>query len=305
LSAVVVTSENSEQFYAERLHLEPAVAVTEEVKTGTEPVVESGEKTEAKTPEAEPEQSEGKQRINLRFSELTEKAKKAEELAAKAAESEKAAKDRADAAERRAAELQSKYEPPKADPIGPRPERAQFVNDEEWGKALEDYAGEKALRDREVRDAQTRIAREWATREAAFKAATPDYDAVIQASAELVVSEKVKNAILESEVGPQILHHLAGNPGLVADLKTKGDDWALRKVGALEGKFEALPKTEPKTEAKTEPKTVAATEISRAPAPIQPLRTMTATDEPLVDATGVFHGSYAQYKAARKAGKIT
>jgi len=300
LVAEVVTSENSAEFYATRLRLAPEpAAATEPV----EPTLESVETKTGADAEAEPEQQtdpDKKQRLNLRFSELTEKAKTAEADAAKAREEAKADRERASAAERRAAELQSKYEPPKPDNLGPEPQLEQFDSAAEWGKALKEWTVETAVRERDQKEAAAKVEAKWNERQGAFKAETPDYDATIAAGAELIVSIKVRDAILESDAGPQILYEFAKNPQLVADLKTRGDDWALRKVGTLEAKFE---KTSPEPKEAPKP-AVAATKISRAPAPIHPLKTPTVSTEPLIDAAGEYHGTFEQYKAARKAGRI-
>jgi hypothetical protein len=58
------------------------------------------------------------------------------------------------------------------------------------------------------------------------------------------------------------------------------------------------------TKVETKP-AVAATEISRAPAPINPLKGGDAsTAVSSVDSKGEYHGTYAEYKAKRKAGLI-
>jgi hypothetical protein len=221
LSAVVVTSENLAQFNAEHLGLvvpEPAAAPVGEKPAG-EPAVESASESEAGNAGAEAgeqqgksTESEGKPKVHLRFSELTEQRKQAEADAAKARDDAKAARERAELAERQAAELRAKYEPPKPDELGPKPTRTQFTTDEDFSLALEDWAGEKAVRERDAKDAQAKIEQAWNTRQAATKAELADYDAVIAAGANLVVSNQVRDAIVESDVGPKILYHLAKNP---------------------------------------------------------------------------------------------
>jgi len=66
----------------------------------------------------------------------------------------------------------------------------------------------------------------------------------------------------------------------------------------LEAKYEAKQEDKPKTEARTVTQ-------SKAPAPISPLKGgKSAGVDVLVDTNGEFYGSYAQWKAARKANRI-
>jgi hypothetical protein len=122
-----------------------------------------------------------------------------------------------------------------------------------------------------------------------------------------VVSNEVRDAILESEQGPKILHHLAKNPDLVEELKRLPARSAVLRIGKLDAKFEAekpasasTTKVEP-----AKPVVAAATEISRAPAPISPLKGGdTSTASTPIDSKGVYHGDYATWKRLRKEGKI-
>jgi hypothetical protein len=172
LSAVVVTSENSAEFYASRLGLDaPEPAAAAEV---AEPAVESAAKTEPGTAEAEASEqhaeatdSQAKSKVHLRFSELTEQRKQAEAEAAKARDDAKAARERADLAETGSGALRAKYEPPKPDELGPEPTREQFSSDQDFALALKDWAGEAAIRDRDQKDAAAKIERAWNERQTA------------------------------------------------------------------------------------------------------------------------------------------
>src|SRR5437879_731355 len=124
--ANVVTSENSAEFYAAKLNL-PASAPAEAV-VKTEPVVEkpsgkeSTEQPENKASEAgeaPKPKTEPNPKLEKRFSELT----KQREEAKRATE---AANARAEAAEKKAAELEAKLNPPKAGDANAKPQPAQF-----------------------------------------------------------------------------------------------------------------------------------------------------------------------------------
>lgn len=311
MSAVVLTSETFPEFAAAKLALrEPAAApATEPAKSaegGGEPAVESATEPKAQPAEeatdAQIPNQEARQKVNLRFSELSEARKAAEAKATQAEADAKAARDALALAEQRAAELQAKYEPPKPDELGPEPAREQFVNDAEYKAALMEYAGDKAIRERDQRQAQERMAKSWSERQAKAKAEIPDYDATMASASNLMVSNQVRDAILESEVGPKILHHLAKNPALVNDLAKMSPTAALLTIGRLDAKFAPAAASEPAKGAAA-PAAVAS-EPSRAPAPITPLKGTSAPAASLLDSNGVFHGTHAQWKEARKAGKL-
>lgn len=312
----VVTNDNFPEYVAERLPAkpapEPAANDTPEAKAAAEHAKVEKEKAErlakekgAADDEIDHPDEKKKGKLQERFSDLTAKRKAAEEAAAKAATEAKAAREARDKAEQEAAALRAKYEPPKSDELGPEPQATQFTDVNEYGKALKDWTAEKTLRDKAQKDGEERQAKEreataaeWAKRQTAFKAETPDYEKTI-AESDVKVSDQVRDAIFESEVGPQIIYHLAQNPAdaqKIAGLTVAG---ALRAIGRLEASF-ATKAPEKKAEAKTP-----IAEISKAPEPISPLKGASA---PVVNLTGSQDVpksmSYEDWKALRKAGKI-
>ena len=114
------------------------------------------------------------------------------------------------------------------------------------------------------------------------------------ASSNVKVNDTVRDAILESDVGPRILYELASNDELAEKLGTMTTASALKLIGKLEAQLE---KTD--APAKAEKKTVAAK--SNAPEPIRPLRSTGGVAEVSLDGNDI---PYQQWKAARKAGKI-
>jgi hypothetical protein len=100
----------------------------------------------------------------------------------------------------------------------------------------------------------------------------------------------VRDAIFESEVGPRILYHLAENPEIAEKLQSLTVTGALRAIGKLEAQFE-----------KIEAKPVAK---SKAPAPINPIKSAANGRDVNLTTDGQFHGSYQAWKAARLAGRI-
>ena len=295
----VVTSENSADFYANRLGLAteetPTEAVVEE--TQAEPVVEEVSESE---PEAEekPATEERKQnpKLEKRFSELT----KQREEARKEAQREREARE---SLEQRLRDLENANKPaPKAD-LDAKPQPHQFNDAFEYAEALAEYTAEKALQDREraeeerkAAEARSKQIEAWNKRQADYMAELPDYQDMIESS-DVKVSDPIRDAIIDSEVGPRILYHLAENPEFADKINGMSVISALREIGKLEAKFEKS------KEAETEkPKAVA--KKSNAPEPIKPLKASSAATDVQVDSDGQFHGTYAQWREARRAGKI-
>jgi len=293
----VVTSENLANFHAEKLGLAseeaPVEAETVEETPESEPAVEAQAESE---PEAEKEaeatdKPKQNPKLEKRFSELTKRAKQAE------AEKE--------ALEARLQELESKVAPPKAeeaDPVGEKPTRAQFNNVDEYAEALAEWSAEKALVERDKQEQQRKIEEQrqeviksWSQKLEKVKAELPDFDDMV-ASSQVQVRDEIKDAILESDVGPQILYHLASDDEYAQKFASMPVSKALKELGKLEIQFE---RKEAPAEVKSE--TVAR---SKAPAPIKPLASSKTGGDVLVDTDGQFHGTYAQWKAARQAKRI-
>jgi len=289
----VLTSENAAEFYANRLGL---------AESESEPVA-----VEEAEPEAEDEQSEPKEaekeanqegerkqnpKLEKRFSEIT----KQREEARKEAQSERQARIEL---EQRLAALEQQRQP-QAVNVDQEPQPSQFSDAFEYAKALAEYSTEKALaeRDRQVaqareQEAHQKMIQSWAQKVQEAKAELPDFDDLVAAS-DVVVNNAVRDAILESDVGPKILYHLAENNDLAKKIAGLSPNAALREIGKLEARFEVKADTK-----QTNPLVK-----SKAPAPIQPIRGGQGKADVPISADGEFHGSYQAWKAARKAGKI-
>lgn len=294
-AANLVTSENLAEFQAQKLGL-----ATQEVPVeaaNAEPAVEQGRSE----PEAEGEAAVGEKKQNpkleKRFSELT----KQREAARLEAERERSARE---ALEARLKELEEKVNPPKADEPDPKPNPSQFNDALEYAEALAEWTADKKLRERDqaelarkAEEEQSRMRQKFQERLDAAKNDMPDYDEMI-ASSDVSVSQPVTDAIIESDVGPQILYYLAENPDFARSLADKTITAQLRAIGRLEAKFE---KSEPAP--KQVPKEPVAKK-SNAPAPISPLKAGSNPSDITLDADRQFHGTYQQWKAQRIAGKI-
>ena len=286
----VLTSENAAEFYANRLGLaesesEP-VAVEE-----AEPVAEE-EQSEPKEAEKEANQEgERKQnpKLEKRFSEITKQREEARQ------EAQRERQARVDLEQRLAAIEQQRQ--PQAVNVDQEPQPSQFSDAFEYAKALAEYSTERALAERDrqqalarEQEAQQKVIESWAQKVQAAKAELPDFDDLV-ASSDVVVNNAVRDAILESDVGPRILYHLAENNDLAKKIAGLNPNAALREIGKLEARFEKTEQTAPVVR-------------SKAPTPIQPIRGGQGKADVPISANGEFHGSYQAWKAARKSGKI-
>ena len=287
----VLTSENSGEFYANKLGLATEAPV-EAVET--EPTVEDTPQSEPVADEPKPvEEGEKKPnpKLEKRFSELT----KQREMARQEADRER---QRAADLEARLEALERGSKPVKQDEPNKEPQPSDFTDAFEYAKALAEYSTAKALENRDKQEAERKANEErqkvmtsWQTKLEEAKSELPDYEDMI-ASSDVVVSDQVRDAILESDVGPKILYHLAENPEVATKISGLSLTSALREIGKLEARFE-------KTAEAPKP----AVRKSNAPAPINPIRGGSNVDVPMT-ADGEFTGSIQQWKEMRKAGKI-
>jgi chromosome segregation ATPase len=293
-AANLVTSENLAEFQAEKLGLATQETPTE--AADAEPVVEQGRSE----PDVETEAAAGEKKHNpkleKRFSELT----KQREAARLEAERERNARE---ALEARLKELETKVNPPKSEEPDPKPDPSQFNDAIEYAEALAEWTADKKLRERDqaelarkAEEEQSRMRQKFQERLNAVKQDLPDYDDMI-ASSDVAVSGPVTDAIIESDVGPQILYYLAENPDFARELAEKSITSQLRSIGRLEAKFEKSETPKPSVKEPVAKK-------SNAPAPINPLKSGGNPSDITLDADRKFHGTYQQWKAARAAGKI-
>ncbi len=287
-AGTVVTSENLADFNANKLGLasESSPTAAEVDENPSEPAADKGQ-SEPKLAEDEATGTEEKKqnpKLEKRFSELTKARKEAEA--------------RAEELEKRLVALESN-QPSKSD-SNQKPTPDDFKDAFEYAEALADWSAENALarREQEVKQKEVEAKREtviktWQQKLESTKAELPDYEDMV-ASSDVKVNDTIRDAILESDVGPRILYELASDDELAEKLTTMSTSSALKLIGKLEGQFE---KTE--APAKAEKKTVAAK--SNAPEPIRPLRSTGGVADVAMDGEKL---SFQQWKAGRLAGKI-
>lgn len=222
-----------------------------------------------------------------------------QELAAKRKEAEADA-----AAERRRAnelEAQVRVLSAKAAPIGeePRPIRSQFTSDEAYDDALLKWGATRALAERERADAQARaeaeqaeIAAAWSKREKSVMKRIPDYAEVIGGS-DISINGFVTQALLESEMGPEITYFLAVNPDEAKRLNAMKPIALIREVAKLERELAELDDEAPPKAAKESPDKP---QKSKAPPPIEPVKSVPSS-------SGASASNFEEYKRRRLAAK--
>jgi len=289
----VLTSDNAAEFYANRLGLAESPAPAEAEKSEPTEAVEQSEPEEAEAEAKQEGERKQNPKLERRFSEIT----KQREEARKEAQQEREARQ---ALEQRLAALENRGQPQKANPVDEKPQPSQFSDAFEYAEALAEYTADKRIGEMKQQEAQAKeaeqrqkVINQWTAKVEAAKSSLPDFDDIV-ASSDVVVNDDIRDAILESEVGPQILYHLAENDEVAKKIAGLSPKQALREIGKLEARFEAKPEAE-------KPAPIVR---SKAPAPIQPIRGGKNTPDVPLDSNGVFFGTAAQWKELRKAGKI-
>ena len=285
-AANVVDSSNAATFYAERLGLadqEPTEA--ESIDSEPDQVEEQSE------PEAKEDAKEQKRgdKLNKRFDKVTKRAQQAEAEARELREKLQSYEARVNPQEQPKTVIEGK------------PAASQFNDAFEYAEALAEWSAENALRQRDeqeasrkAQEAQEKLTKAWSEKIAKAKENLPDFDRMVKSS-DIVISDPIRDSIIDSDVGPQLLYHLATNEDFAKELTEMPVAKALKQLGKLEAQFEA--KDTPKAEKKN-------VSSSKAPEPIKPLSGGKVGKDVMIDTNGEFHGTYAQWKAARQAGKV-
>lgn len=288
-SRTVVTGESYDQFLRDKGVIHDVEEVEPEVIETEDDEEESEEQTHKKSP-----------KLQQRFSELTRQREEARQDAAKAREERESL-----AAKLMEYESAKSPEVKKEEHVKPNP--SDFTDAFEYAEKLADWSAENAIRNREkieraAKDQKDRevVAETWKSRLAATKSEIQDYDEVINSST-MSVSDQVRDAIIDSDVGPALLYHLAANQELVDKINNMSAAKAMRELGKLEAKLEKAIDNASEKEHKAD--AIVEKVKSAAHAPIKPLKNSSVSNAPF-DEKGEFIGSMSQYRELRKAGKI-
>jgi hypothetical protein len=308
--AQVVTSENLKDFNAARLGLgkpEPAAEVKAaepkdlKAKNGASADGEVPNGEVAPKPGEEGHDPEKKNGLNERLSKLTRErneARQALETARKEAEEARQALD----ASRKASEGTKPRDKPSA---------ANFKDAFEYAEALADWKLEekwKEKQDAERKELQRlqseKVQRTWTANVRKTAAEIPDYNEVIS-DANIPLTNELRDAILESDIGPRVQYYLAKNPDEVERLTAMTVRGMERAFGKLEMKIEEQMGKEQHKAEDGLPEVKLPKKKPEAPEPITPINaTGVGAGQGIIDVNGNVVGSYKDYKAARRAGKI-
>ncbi len=291
---VSINSDNMQTFYDDKLGLNTEPAESVEPAEGDVPI--EGELVEEHPEEPEPkeEKSEKPKKKNSfqeRISEVTAEKNAAKEEAQRERQAREALEARIKALEtpKEPVELQEQPQTTK------KPDISTYTDVAKYEADLTAYNREMfqaELRAENAAKAQLAIEHTWEQKKEAFMADNPDYEEVV-GNSNLQISNVVKEAIVESDIGPHLVFHLANNPEIVAHLKTLSLASQAREIGKIEASL-AKP-----VAAASRP----SAQASKAPQPISPIKGVTTTDNK-IDANGEFTGTPDEYRALRKAGKI-
>jgi len=281
----VLTNENMAEFAAKKLGLAAPSEAAKAEPQQSEPSNSENEATAVEDRKQNP-------KLEKRFSEIT----KQREAARAEAQTEREARQQLESKLRDYEERAKPKAEPKSDE---EPQPNQFSDMYEYAKALTDYRVDQRMNEEKQKEVQAKVQAErdkvintWAKRVESAKSEMPDFEDMV-GSADVAVSNEVRDAIFESEVGPRILYHLAENPDIAEKLAGMTLTRALATIGKLEGQFE-----------KVEPQTKTTVGRSKAPAPINPIKASANGPVTDLDSNRQFHGNYQAWKAARLAGRI-
>jgi hypothetical protein len=313
----VVDSSNFEQYVDEQTGVPPAPTAEEVAAKEAEAAEASklADEEEAKRVEEDPTHDvpevpkDKKSRLNERFSELTAKRKEAEakaqaeaERATKYESEAKALKEEREKLAKETAELRAKYEPVKEEQ-DPEPQPSQFNDIEEYRKAIKDWTADSVRREDAKRAAEEHAQNEfdakmngYKSRSQEFAKEAADFNEALDSS-KVVFQQPILEEILDSELGPQIAYHLAKNQDEAEKIAQMPLSKAIKEIGKLETR---LSSTKEENKEETKPKA----EISKAPAPISPIRGDASSGSTMIDSKGEFVGSYEDWRRLRNEGKI-
>jgi len=313
----VVTSENLAEFNASRMaasdpfkaaeaqaeaiqakeaaKAEKAAKAAETAKSeeAAEAEIDEGEEGE----DAKSDEPKKRGKLVTRFSELTTKARAAEERAA--------------AAEAKLAEMEGRKAKESATTEKPAPEAKDFSDFDDYTDAVAEWKADKKLAEREASDRKAKeearageVLKAWNTRIESAKDRYSDFHEIVTSSP--VEYEKViQKVLIESEFGPDVMYHLSNDDKDAAKFMKMNVDQQIKFIGRLEGKFEAELESQKEEAEEEAPKKLEIVKPKpRAPEPTKPIKASGGSTNNHIDSNGEFTGTYAQYEALRKAGKI-
>ena len=195
------------------------------------------------------------------------------------------------------AELQAKLAQvqPKAEPkveTAPKPDDFETYGD--YAAALADHKAKEAVKEalaqrdnqakqEQLRSERERMAQDFQAKAKEFAKTAPDFYEVTQ-SVDFELSPAMQQALLESDMGPQLAYHLAQNLDEAEQLNQMGYGQIARRLGKLEATL-----TSQKVEAK----------VTKAPPPINPVGGSVKGEFNPYSSRGDDYEAYARWRATQ------
>lgn len=215
-------------------------------------------------------------RLNRKISETEERAKYWENEAIKLRDSGK-----------------KQVEPEKKADTSKKPKADDFEKHEDFVEALADWKAEEKWKEREAKQRESEVKAEVQKRQDShqkrldeFKKSHSDFDDVIEEANDIPVSMTIRDAILSSENGPELMYALAKDPEELKRIAALPPLEATRALGRFESKI-----TQSSSDVKTEPKT------TKAPAPMREVGSRAGNPKTIRDDL-----PYEEWVAIRRAG---
>lgn len=286
--AQVLSSANMQEFIETRKVPEfvpPDAKKAEEAK----PEVKEEVAAKAEVEEAEdddgltPSDAELTEKIRRKIGAKHKRMKEAEEFAEAQYNERRLAEKRAEIAEQRLADIESKAKPQPEQAEVKKPDPKDFPDAIQYAEALAEFKVNEAIERERAKRAEeaAQAERERAQallRERIAKVAKdiPDYDEVVSA-ADAQLPVHVSQFIVDSESGPKVGYHLAKHPEVLERISKLSPIKAIAELGKLEAALEAGGKVvEVQSTKTTGSEAVKTQERSRAPDPIKPIEGGTA-----------------------------
>lgn len=179
------------------------------------------------------------------------------------------------------------------------PVLSDFETQEDYLEAVAEYKIDSVLASKDAEKQKTKEvtdrATSWQTRLDTARAATPDYNEVMDA-ADIPVADHVADLLFEHELGANLAYHFAKNPDVLTKLNDMSPAKAAFEIGKIGDKLGST--AQPSSEPKSAPKVIEKP-TSNAPPPAKPLGQGRATAPTLEEM------SMEDYVATRKAQKAS
>jgi hypothetical protein len=145
-----------------------------------------------------------------------------------------------------------------------KPARDAFQTDEDYQEALIDWKVDQRTAQREQVSTRQQAVSRFVVQQQTAASEYPDWDEVMEDALQLPASPAVEEAILYSDIGPDLQYHLAKNPQEAMRLNSLPPILAARQIGIIEARIAAE-----KAARKAAPPAPPA--VSKAPDPITPV----------------------------------